>query len=516
MEESKCVVLFPYLLALTGLLSSIFFYNFPHYTTASSLDSISKSPKKVNHPNREFWSDYEEWYGYNGLLDEIRDNDMDHLNGSIYLDYTGSALYRTSQINDIFELYRHNLFANPHSLSPASSYTTELVEGARDLVLNFLGTTSSKYTVIFTASATASLRLLAESFPWTEDSLYLYTRDNHNSVLGIRRWASHWGAKFKTVDEKDLQASGRKIQGSRADVVNHLFAFPAEENFAGKKYPLEWIRKFQETDFGDRFTQKKGKWYVLLDAAAFVATNKLNLDKYPADFVVMSFYKIFGFPNLGALVVKNDLVPNLRKMGFSGGTVVMATCGKDFALLQPRGCSRFEDGTIPFLSIIALHEGLKKLNEIGIENISRHTWCVARELFLRLNMIRHSNGRPVVRIYGSHTRNDYRLQGPIVTVNFLNNKGGYIGYNEVMLNAAKEKINIRVGCFCNPGACTRANNLNDDQVEEYYNNKTSCHDSIDIIDGIPLGAVRISLGAYTTMEDIEQFTHFVETYFVDK
>lgn len=114
------------------------------------------------------------------------------------------------------------------------------------------------------------------------------------------------------------------------------------------------------------------------------------------------------------------------------------------------------------------------------------------------------------------TRNDYRLQGPIVTVNFLNNKGGYIGYNEVMLNAAKEKINIRVGCFCNPGACTRANNLNDDQVEEYYNNKTSCHDSIDIINGIPLGAVRISLGAYTTLEDIEQFTHFVETYFVDK
>lgn len=517
MGYSKCIIIFPYILSIFGLLSSIWFYNLSQQTTAkASNDSISKLHKIVDHPAREFWSDQEELYGYDGLLDDIRQNDMEHLNGSIYLDYTGSSLYRTSQIENIFKLYRKHLFANPHSLSPASEFTTELVESARDLVLDFLGTTSRKYTVIFTASATASLRLLAESFPWSDESLYLYTRDNHNSVLGIRRWATHWGAKFRSVDSDELQGEGNKIPGSRSTSTSHLFAYPAEENFAGKKYPLEWIRKFQETDFGDRFAQKKGKWHVLLDAAAFLGTNKLDLDKYPADFVVMSFYKIFGFPNLGALVVKNDNIEYLRKMGFSGGTVVMATCGKDFALLQPRGCSRFEDGTVPYLSIISLKEGLNKLNEIGIENISKHTWCLSRELFLRLSMIRHSNGRPVVKFYGNIMKNDPKIQGPIITVNFLNSKGGYIGYNEVMTNARKENINIRVGCFCNPGACTRANNLNDDQVEEYYNKKTSCHDSIDIIDGIPLGAVRISLGAYSTLEDIEAFAKFVENYFVDK
>ncbi|OHT05388.1 molybdenum cofactor sulfurase [Tritrichomonas foetus] len=486
---------------------------FRPYVNNISIPGSQKSQKNIIHKIPEFFTDQEENYGYDGKINQIRDYDMEHLNGSTYLDYTGSALYRTSQITNIFELYRKNLFANPHSLSPASTYTTDLVESARDLVLNFLGTTSSKYTVIFTASTTASLRLLAESFPWTKDSMYLYTRDNHNSVLGIRRWATHWGAKFRSIDTEDLQGAGRRNEGSSE--TSHLFAFPAEENFAGVKYPLEWIKKFQETDFGDKFTEKKGRWYVLLDAAAYLATNKLDLEKYPADFVVMSFYKIFGFPNLGALVVKNENVQHLRKMGFSGGTVVMATCGKDFALLQPRGCSRFEDGTIPFMSIIALHEGFKMINEIGIGNITKHTWAVTRELYVRLNMIRHSNGRPVVRIYGSHVKNDMNVQGPIVTVNFLDDKGGYIGYNEVMVNAAKENINIRVGCFCNPGACTRANNLNDDQVEEYYNKKTSCHDSIDIIDGIPLGAVRISMGAYTTMEDVEKFAQFVEKHFVD-
>jgi molybdenum cofactor sulfurtransferase len=476
--------------------------------------SLLLSPRVPDqkHPGPDFISNHSDDYGYSGLLNDIRANDMHHLNASVYLDYTGSGLYRSSQLRQVLELYENNLFANPHSLSPASSYTTELVEEAREQVLHFLGTSSAKYTLIFTASATASLRLLAESFPWSKDSLYLYTRDNHNSVLGIRGWARHYGARFQTVDAEELEGVGRR-KPAGTETVSHLFAFPPEENFAGRKYPLDWVKKFQLTDFPKKFAPG-GTWYVLLDAAALLSTNPLNLTKYPADFVVMSFYKIFGFPNLGALAVRNEVVPHLRKMGFSGGTVVMATCGKDFALLQPRGCSRFEDGTVPFLSIAAIQEGLRAIGELGIQNISRHVWAVTREVYLRLSRLRHANGRPVLRIYGDHARDDRDTQGSIVTFNFMDDKGGFIGYNEVMKASRAEQINIRVGCFCNPGACTRANNLNDDQVESYYNKKTSCHDSIDIIDGVPLGAVRISVGAYTTMEDIDIFVKFVNKYFV--
>ena len=469
---------------------------------------FQKLPK---HAKPHFLTDLEDDYGYGGKLNRIVDFDLKHLNHSVYLDYTGSGLYRNSQLNDVFNMYQSNLFSNPHSQSPSSVLTTEIIEDTRDLILKFLGTTSSQYSVIFTASATASLHLLAESFPWSANSLYLYTRDNHNSVLGMRRFATHYGARFRMVEAEELEGKGNDRESTSSN-VNHLFAYPPEENFAGKKYPLEWVKKFKETDFPDKFA--KGNWYTLLDAAAFLPTNQLNLKKYPADFVVMSFYKMFGYPNLGALIVRNEVLPCLRKMGFSGGSVVMATCSKDFALLQPRGCSRFEDGTVPFLSIVSLQEGFKKLNELGIRNISKHTWCVTRELYLRLSTLRHSNGRPVVKIYGNHFLNDPLIQGPIITLNFMTDKGEYVGYNEVMNNAAEENIHIRVGCFCNPGGCTRANGLNDDQVELYYQNKTSCHDSIDIIDGIPLGAVRISMGAYTTMEDIEAFSNFVHKYFV--
>lgn len=46
----------------------------------------------------------------------------------------------------------------------------------------------------------------------------------------------------------------------------------------------------QEKQFGSKH------WYVALDAAAFVPTSPLNLAEFQADFVCMSFYKMFGFP----------------------------------------------------------------------------------------------------------------------------------------------------------------------------------------------------------------------------
>ena len=57
--------------------------------------------------------------------------------GHIYLDYTGGGLYADSQLREHFELLRHHVFGNPHSQSPTSRATTELVEQARAFVLTF-------------------------------------------------------------------------------------------------------------------------------------------------------------------------------------------------------------------------------------------------------------------------------------------------------------------------------------------------------------------------------------------
>ena len=45
---------------------------------------------------------------------------------------------------------------------------------------------------------------------------------------------------------------------------------------------------------------------VLIDAAKGCATQPPDLSLYPVDFVVILFYKLFGYPTgLGALIIRN-------------------------------------------------------------------------------------------------------------------------------------------------------------------------------------------------------------------
>ena len=77
---------------------------------------------------------------------------------------------------------------------------------------------------------------------------------------------------------------------------NSLFAFPAQCNFSGEKYPLEWISASQNGKLSSRLKSEhcincdainisgeigKSDWYCLLDAASYVATNPLGEANLP-------------------------------------------------------------------------------------------------------------------------------------------------------------------------------------------------------------------------------------------
>lgn len=49
--------------------------------------------------------------------------------------------------------------------------------------------------MIFTANATAAIKLVGESFPFREGGAFVLGTDSHNSINGIRRFAAQGGAK---------------------------------------------------------------------------------------------------------------------------------------------------------------------------------------------------------------------------------------------------------------------------------------------------------------------------------
>lgn len=62
------------------------------------------------------------------------------------------------------------LYGNPHSANPSSSLTADQVEAAREMVLKYFHADPAEYQVVFTRSATGALKLVGETFPWTQGS----------------------------------------------------------------------------------------------------------------------------------------------------------------------------------------------------------------------------------------------------------------------------------------------------------------------------------------------------------
>jgi molybdenum cofactor sulfurtransferase len=84
---------------------------------------------------------------------------------------------------------------------------------------------------------------------------------------------------------------------------------------------------------------------VLLDAAAYVPTNRLDLSVWHPDFVAISFYKMFGWPTgVGCLLARRDALAKLERPWFSGGTIVAAFVQRQYYQSAP-GAAHFEDGT---------------------------------------------------------------------------------------------------------------------------------------------------------------------------
>ena len=135
-----------------------------------------------------------------------------------------------------------------------------------------------------------------------------------------------------TPSPSQMEELPSSCPGHRTDRTYHLFAYPAQSNFSGRKYPLSWAVEIEEGSLSPLPTSSSASsssnlhrnlWKVVVDAASFVGTNPLNLSHVSPSFVAVSFYKMFGFPTgLGALLVRKDCSTLLCKRYYGGGTVL--------------------------------------------------------------------------------------------------------------------------------------------------------------------------------------------------
>jgi selenocysteine lyase/cysteine desulfurase len=483
------------------------------------------------------------------LLDRLRATEYPYLDagGHVYLDYGGAGLPAQVQLDAHAQRMRGRCFGNPHSENPASALSTELVERARLAVLAHFNAPPDEYAVIFTPNATGACKLVAEAYPFGPRTRLILTADNHNSVNGIREYARARGAVTQYVPfsspelRVDDDAIGRALARPRpgllgaawrtarrgaapwagpsrrarrraretenaglqpAPTPRGLLAYPAQSNFSGVQHPLSWIQTAHERGYD-----------VLLDAAAYAPTNRLDLSVVKPDFVAISWYKVFGYPTgVGCLIARREALGRLRRPWFAGGSVRIAGVQADWHLLAA-GEAGFEDGTVSFLQIPDLEAGLAWVNVIGIDLIHRQVTCLTGRLLGRLAALRHGNGAPMARIYGPAGTRD---RGGTIAFSLLDPAGRVIDERAVGRDTAAAGISIRTGCFCNPGATEAAFHLTKADWRAARRGRAHTMDQNLALLGLPALALRASIGLASNHDDIEKFLAFLELTYRDR
>ena len=385
-----------------------------------------------------------------------------------------------------------NLYGNPHSENSPAKLSGDVVDEVRLKTLKFLGADPEDFDLVFVANATAAIKLVADSFRDLAEKTrerrfwYGYHKDAHTSIVGVRELAHGHHHCFETDQEVEdwlrypqagLGVSGRHQHQRFPHRPSHsggyglgLFAYPGQSNMTGRRLPLSWAGSA-------RHSRHLQNTYTLLDAAALAMTAPMEgvfADAARApDFTCLSLYKIFGFPDLGALIVRRESghILTLRRY-FGGGTVTMVSTlssgiggggGAGEVWHRSKGLQAptyklhegLEDGTLPFHSILALGEAIDVHSRLygSMRTISDHTSYLTARLYTGMESLCHGNGQSLCRIYNEdHSAfGDPTRQGSVIAFNVFRADGQYVPYSDVERLANDAGIYVRSGGVCNPG-----------------------------------------------------------------
>ncbi|KIM24423.1 hypothetical protein M408DRAFT_233582 [Serendipita vermifera MAFF 305830] len=337
-------------------------------------------------------------YALGSTLDALRKSQFARLKkaNEVYVDYMGGCLYPESLVATHAAILQAGLFGNTHSDSPCATRSDFHIAAARNAVLDYFGAPSEEYACIFTGNATTALKIVGESFPFSAGSTLIIPADCHNSVNGIRRFAETGGANVEYLQSTEV---GGFYEADAMKVLNEmdpnseaasLFILTGQSNITGIRPSTSILEN-----------AKSRGCSTLIDAAALVSSTRVSLRDIPsADAMVVSFYKMFGYPTgVGALIAKKEFLAKLDRKWFSGGSVDFVQAPGRLTIHAKDLTARFEEGTLNYGSLSAIAPGLDLLKTY-MPAMSTRLPALHHYLHTALeSLVYPGTGTPLVRVH---------------------------------------------------------------------------------------------------------------------
>lgn len=348
--------------------------------------------------------------------------------------------------------------------------------------MDFMNISEDDYTLVFTANQSSAFKLLAESYPFYSNPRLLTVYDHENEAAALmiesskKRGARVSSAEFAWPNLRIHSGKlMKKIVGKRKKKKKKkrgLFVFPLQSKVTGARYSYMWMSVAAE----------KG-WHVLLDATALGSKDMdtLGLSLFKPDFLICSFYKIFGEnpSGFGCLFVKKSsasvlsgstssvstimgivsLVPPVRQSVVEpqkDDTAVTVSTSElrkepsfseiiELETLDESSQSKFPESSISGVSSKLVEcKGLDHADALGLILISNRARYLINWLANALMNLHHPHsetGIPLVRIYGPEVMFD---RGPSLAFNVFDWNGTRI--DPALVQKLADRHNISLSC----------------------------------------------------------------------
>ncbi|MCM2580823.1 MULTISPECIES: cysteine desulfurase SufS [Bacillus] len=306
----------------------------------------------------------------------------------VYLDSAATSQKPRAVIETLdkyYNQYNSNVHRGVHTLGTRA---TDGYEGAREKVRKFINA-KSMAEIIFTKGTTTSLNMVALSYARANlkpgDEVVITYMEHHANIIPWQQAVKATGATLKYIP---LQEDGTiSLKDVRETVTSNtkIVAVSHVSNVLGTINPIKDMAKIAHDNGA----------VIVVDGAQSTPHMKIDVQDLDCDFFALSSHKMCGPTGIGVLYGKKALLENMEPAEFGGEMI-------DFVGLYESTWKelpwKFEAGTPIIAGAIGLGAAIDFLEEIGLDEISRHEHKLAA---YALERFRQLDG---VTVYGPKER----------------------------------------------------------------------------------------------------------------
>ncbi|ADM39229.1 cysteine desulfurase SufS [Bacillus spizizenii] len=306
----------------------------------------------------------------------------------VYLDSAATSQKPRAVIETLdkyYNQYNSNVHRGVHTLGTRA---TDGYEGAREKVRKFINA-KSMAEIIFTKGTTTSLNMVALSYARANlkpgDEVVITYMEHHANIIPWQQAVKATGATLKYIP---LQEDGTiSLEDVRKTVTSNtkIVAVSHVSNVLGTINPIKDMAKIAHDNGA----------VIVVDGAQSTPHMKIDVQDLDCDFFALSSHKMCGPTGIGVLYGKKALLENMEPAEFGGEMI-------DFVGLYESTWKelpwKFEAGTPIIAGAIGLGAAIDFLEEIGLDEISRHEHKLAAYALERFSQL---DG---VTVYGPEER----------------------------------------------------------------------------------------------------------------